>query len=69
MRKLSIIEKEIEQCQAQIAATYTNDNYSTEDAKITREGFQTQLQKLTAERKKTQSMINMEVINPRLVRG
>ena len=69
MRKLEAIDKDIQWCKAQISATYANDSYTVDDAKISREGFQIQLQKLTAERTKTQSMRNMEVINPRLVRG
>ena len=69
MRSLDTINKAIAQCQKQIAATYNNDNYAAEDAAITREGFQKQLEKLNQEHSETQRLLNLKVINPRLVIG
>ena len=69
MRPLETIKKDIERCKAQIAATYKEGVYSIEDQLITRQGFQKQLSKLNDELVKHQSLKNIEVINPRLVRG
>lgn len=69
MRTVKQIDQDIEQCKAQIAATYSPIFLNQEDAIISREGFQKQLQLLEKEKAETQSMLNIEVINPRLVRG
>lgn len=69
MRQLAEIEKDIERCKAQIASTFKAGVYNVEDQQITREGFQLQLRKLNDELVKHQNLKNIEVINPRLVRG
>lgn len=69
MRQLAEIEKDIERCKAQIASTFEDENYSIEARLLTREGFQLQLRKLNDELVKHQNLKNIEVINPRLVRG
>lgn len=67
MRKLETIDKDLERCKAQIAATYEVKNPNAESTLITRQGFQKQLQKLTDEREQTIAIRNIETIDPRVV--
>lgn len=69
MRKLITIDQDIERCKEQIATVYDQDNFGDPESLITQEGFRIQLHKLIDERNKTQSLLNIEIINPRLLRG
>lgn len=66
MRTLKTIDKDIQRCKNQIAATYQNQTpQNSEDMTITREGFQLQLKKLENERQ--QAINKIEVVEARIV--
>jgi hypothetical protein len=69
MRTLETIEQDINRCKAQIAHTYNSEKLSPQEAFTLRQGYQKQLQNLQNEFNKTRSWLNIEVIDPRIVKN
>jgi len=68
MRTIATIEKDINRCKAQIAATYNPDFANSKDSQITREGFQKQLKILNDEHKQSIFTRNITVVDSEIIK-
>ena len=67
MRSLESINKDIERCENQIAASYEHGEPISEEMQTVIEGFQQQLDKLKNELSDAKRIRNITVVNPRIV--